>query len=153
MLHLIKVSEVQSILPFYITVWNTNKGTEKCRWRRADGKDFGSLMVQHWCFPLYRLTPNCGYLSSWGGRYTAWRAKSGKVFDFSIGVPTDELHLFTKISEACWLPWHLPGVTALWHSTVAHRLIEIVPKTILLHLRRKLCPGGPSDLGNYPGRS
>ncbi len=49
--------------------------------------------------PQCRLSPNCGYLSSWGGNSTAWRGKSGKLSGFSIGGPTDELHPFTKSSE------------------------------------------------------
>ncbi len=34
-----------------------------------------------------------------GGNYTAWQGKSGKLFGFSIGESTDDLHTFTKSSE------------------------------------------------------
>ncbi len=46
-----------------------------------------------------RLSPNCGYLSSWGGKYAAWRGESGKLFGFSVGGPTDKLRPFAKSSE------------------------------------------------------
>ncbi len=49
--------------------------------------------------PHNRLSPTCCYLSSWDGKYTAWRGKSLKLFSFNIGGSTDELHPFTKSSQ------------------------------------------------------
>ncbi len=63
-----------------------------------------------------RVCPTC-YLSSWGEKYTTLRGYSGKLFGFSIGGPTDELHPFYRKHQYRFGLNNWLDCLASWHTS------------------------------------